>query len=148
MTDPDPPVCQLRVASARPGVMAAYVRHQQFELGLPLSFDEKYERISALEAFGGAFAADIINGLRIRAGKRRYDLSQIEGVVKVWLVNPLSFLQVIGEQGNAAIECLRLQLFVSTLESEAVVRELLKETLASSPLYLTLTKAAKVEVDF
>jgi hypothetical protein len=64
------------------------------------------------------------------------------------LENPLSFLEVVGEEGSAAIHLLRLQLFISTLESEPVIRGLLDQTLARSPLYLTLSKAAKVQVDF
>ena len=47
-----------------------------------------------------------------------------------------------------AIKRLRLQLFVNTLESEPVVRDLLNETLKRSPLYLTLLKASEVQVDF
>jgi hypothetical protein len=148
MTPPSLPVCQLRVVSTKPDVVAAYTRRHRFELGPPLTFDHNYEGISALEAFGAAFAADITNGLRARAKKRRRELSQVENVVKIWLVNPLSFLEVIGEQGNAAIQRLRLQIFVSTLEPETEMRRLLDETLACSPLYLTLTKAAEVQIDF
>jgi hypothetical protein len=148
MIHPEPPVCQLRVASTSAGVAAAYIRRRRFEFGLPLTFDDHYEQISALEAFTGAFAAEIINGLRRRADKRRRELSQVEGVVKVWLENPLTYLEVIGEEGSPAIKRLRLQLFVNTLESEPVVRGLLDETLKRSPLYLTLLKASEVQVNF
>jgi hypothetical protein len=148
MREPATPTCQLRVASQSGDSLAAYVRRQRFEIGPPLTFDESYSGISALEIFAGAFAADVINGLRLRARKRRIEIRQLEGVVKVWLVNPLAFLEVVGEEGDASIESLRLQLYVSTLEQETAVRELLDETLARSPLYLTVAKCAKVQVDF
>jgi hypothetical protein len=148
MSQPATPTCQLRVASQSRDSLVAYVRRQRFEIGSPLTFDESYSGISALEMFAGAFAADVMNGLRLRAGKRRVEIRQLEGMVKVWLVNPLAFLEVVGEEGDASIETLRLQIYVSTLEEEAVVKQLLEETLARSPLYLTLAKCAQVQVDF
>ena len=148
MSEPATPTCQLRVASQSGDLLAAYVRRQRFEIGPPLTFDESYSGISAIEAFAGAFAADVINGLRLRARKKRVEIRQLEGVVKVWLTNPLTFLDVVGEEGDASIESLRLQLYVSTLEQETAVRALLQETLARSPLYLTMARAAKVQVDF
>jgi hypothetical protein len=148
MSQPAMPTCQLRVASQSGDSLAAYVRRQRFEIGPPLTFDESYSGISALEMFAGAFAADVMNGLRLRARKRRVKIRQLEGMVKVWLVNPLTFLEVVGEEGDASIETLRLQIYISTLENEAVVRKLLEETLARSPLYLTVAKCAKVQVDF
>ncbi len=148
MTQPAAPACQLRVASTAPDKVAAYVRTERFEVGPPLTFDEKYHGVSALEALAGALAGDVMNGLRLRARRRRVELSEVEAVIKVWLVNPLSFLEVVGEAGNPAIERIQLQLYVSTLEAESAIRELLDQTLARSPLYLTLSKAATLEVDF
>ena len=148
MSQPATPTCQLRVASQSRDSLVAYVRRQRFEIGAPLTFDESYSGISALEMFAGAFAADVMNGLRLRAGKRRVEIRQLEGVVKVWLVNPLTFLDVVGEEGNASIESIRLQLYVSTLEEETTVSGLLEETLTHSPLYMTIEKCAKVQVDF
>jgi len=148
MSEPAPLTCQLRVASTNDDSIAAYVRRHRLEIGQPLTFDEKYLGVTALETFAGAFAADIINGLRRRAKKRRLEVGEVEGVVKVWLENPLAFLEVVGETGTPSICLLRLQLYISTAEPEASVRVLLAETLARSPLYLTLSKAAKVEVNF
>jgi hypothetical protein len=148
MSEAVPPTCQLRVASRKEDSIAAYVRQQRFEIGQPLTFDEQYSGITALETLAGAFAADIINGLRRRALKKRVEIRQIEGVVKVWLVNPLTFLEVVGEEGNASIESVRLQLYVSTLQPETAIRAFLDETLAHSPIYLTLFKATNVRVDF
>ncbi len=148
MTQPAAPACQLRVASTAGDKVAAYVRGERFEIGAALTFDEKYRGVSALEALAGALAADVVNGLRLRARQRRLELGEIEGVVKLWLVNPLTFLEVLGEAGDPAIERLHLQLYLSTLEPESAIRELLDYTLTRSPLYLTLLKAAKVEVAF
>jgi hypothetical protein len=148
MNDSPQPNCQLRVASRGEESIIAYVRHQRLEIGQALSFDEKYPGITALEAFVSAFAADIVNGMRVRARKQRLDISQMEGVVKVWLENPLAFLEVVGEQGTPAIQAIRLRLYVSTLETEDLIKVLLDQTLISSPLYLTLSKAAEVHVDF
>jgi hypothetical protein len=142
------PTCQLRIASTGVELVTAYARRHRWEIGRPITFDEQYSGITALEAFAGAFAADIINGLRLRAKTQRVEILQVEAVVKLWLGNPLTFLEVVGEGGDASIESLRLHLYVSTVDPEEAVRELLKKTMACSPLYLTVSKAARVHVDF
>ncbi len=148
MSEPTPPACQLRVHSDHTEKATAYVRKQRLEIGRPHTFDEKYEAITALEAFAGALAADIINGLHLRARQRRIAIERIEGVVKVWLRNALTFLAVVGEEGDPSIETVTVQLYVSSPETEELVRSLLDETLRRSPLHLTLCKAAKVTVNF
>lgn len=141
------PACQIRFAASRKSAGTAYIRQRQLELGDPLSFDENYPGITALEAFGSAVAADIVNGLHLRAGKQRLDIQQIETVVKVWLQNPLAFIDVVGEEGDPRIESVRLDLYVNTLEPEASVRKLLDETLKHSPLHLTLQNAIAFDVN-
>jgi hypothetical protein len=142
------PTCQLRIASTSAELVTAYARRHRWEIGRPIAFDEQYSGITALESFAGAFAADIINGLRLRAKTQRVEILQIEAVVKLWLRNPLTFLEVVGESGDASVERLWLHLYVSTIEPEEVVQRLLKKTMACSPLYLTLSKATQVQVDF
>jgi hypothetical protein len=128
-------------------LVTTYARRQRWEIGRPITFDEQYSNITALEAFAGAFAADIMNGLRLRARNKRVEILQIEAVVKVWLTNPLTFLEVVGESGDASIRRLQLHLYVSTGEREEIVRRLLETTLGCSPLYLTMRKAAEVKID-
>jgi hypothetical protein len=147
MNEPAPPTCQLRLAATSQDCVSAFIRQGQVEIGRPLTFDERYSGVTALEAFAGAFAADVINGLRLRAKNKRVEILQIEALVKVWLRNPLTFLEVVGESGDPSIQSLRLQLYVSTVESEEVVRALLDKTLERSPLFLTLCKAAEVQVN-
>lgn len=142
------PTCELRIASASENSAAVYIRQQRLEIGQTLSFDEKYSGITALEVFAGAFAVDIISGLLHRARKRRIQIDQIEALLKLWLRNPLTFLEVVGEDGDPSIESLLLELYVNTLEMETLVKALLDETLAHSPLFLTLRKAANVRVNF
>lgn len=147
MNHPAAPACQLRVAATASDKVAAFIRGERFEIGAPLTFDDKYPGISALEALAAALAADVVNGLRLRASRRRLEVAEAEAIIKVWLVNPLSFLEVVGETGDPAIERIHLQLYLSTIEPESAIRELLKQTLARSPLYLTLSKAARLEVE-
>jgi hypothetical protein len=141
------PTCQLRIASTSADLVTAYARRQRWEIGRPVTFDEQYSGITALEAFAGAFGADVMNGVRLRAAKKRLEILKLEAVVKVWLTNPLTFLEVVGESGDASIRSLQLHLYVSTLEPEEVVRGLLQKSLACSPLYLTLSKVAEVKID-
>lgn len=148
MSDSNPPACQLRVHSESADRATAFVRQQRLEIGRPLSFDEKYEGITAIEAFAGALMADIINGLQLRAKERRIEIERVEGVVKIWLKNALTFLPVVGEEGDPSVESASVQLYVSTLAPEEAVRSLLEETLARAPIYLTLRKAATVSVNF
>ena len=148
MSETRVPSCQLRIATTSADLVTAYARRQSWEIGAPLTFDEQYSERTALETFASAFAADILNGFRLQAKKQRVEILQMEGLVEVWLTNPLAFLEVVGETGDASIQSLRLRLYISTLEPKDRVQMLLDKTLAHAPLYLTLCRAATVQVDF
>ena len=124
--------------SAGPGDQAtAHVRQRSFEIGAPVCFDSQYRHVSALEHLLGAVAADLLNGLRVLAQKRRVVLDNAEAVARVQLQNPLVHLGVIGERGNAGLERLEVKVYVDAAAPQAVIEELWAETLRRSPLART-----------
>ena len=99
----------LRVRTRGNGRATVYVRRHQFDVGAPLSFDEQYDGITALEHALGALGADIVNGLAARLRKQRLDVDHVEALVSGALHNPLTYLDVVGEEGHPGLERLTLR---------------------------------------
>jgi hypothetical protein len=137
----------VRVSASRPTQAAVFVRKHRYEVGLPLHFDEEYEQISALEYVLGAIGADIVNGLQALARKRRLSVDQVEAVVQGELNNPLTYLNVVGEQGHPGLETVSIKVYISSLEPEAQIHQLWEDVLARSPLVRTFQKAVQLELN-
>jgi uncharacterized OsmC-like protein len=123
-----------------------YVRSQQFEVGAPVQFDERYDHITALEYVLGALGADITNGLHSIARKRRMPFDAIEATVSGQLNNALTYLDVVGEKGHPGIESISIKVYVSSNEPEEEVRRAWEEALEKSPLVRTLQSALSFDL--
>lgn len=137
-----------RVTSRPDGRADVRVRKRSFEVGAPLSFDSAYDGVTALEHLLGALGADLVNGLRARAKKRRVEIDSAEATVEAALNNPLMYLDVVGEQGTTAVETISARLFISTAASEADMKTLWAETLERSPLVNTLQRSLKLDLSY
>lgn len=115
----------------------AYVRRHRFEVGLPLQFDQTYDRITSLEYVLGALAADVVVGLQRLARKRRVEVERVEAFVQGALDNPLAFLQVVGEEGHPGLARVALKVYVTSPASPERLEEVWQETLRTSPLVRT-----------
>ena len=124
----------LRVSSEEVGSATAYVRRHRFEVGVPLQFDEAYDQVTALEYVLGAIAADVVVGLRRLARRRRVD-------------NPLTFLQVVGEEGHPGLVAVVLKVYVSSIDPPDRVNAVWEETLRTSPLVRTFQDSVKLELE-
>lgn len=60
----------VRVSASGQDQAAVFVRKHRYEVGLPVHFDEEYDRVAALEYVLGAIGADIVNGLQSLARSR------------------------------------------------------------------------------
>jgi hypothetical protein len=138
--------CTLRVTAADSERARVTARRQQFFVGRPLELDETSARISALEYALGALAAEVVNGLRIFAARRRLALDAIEALVTGELSQGLAYLEVVGEDGPPMIARARVKVFVASAD-EAAVRRLWEEVLDRLPLVCTLRRAAAVELE-
>lgn len=146
MTAGDEFTWHVRVRSTDRDTATAYVRGHQFTVGAPVQFDQEYSRVTALEYVLAALGADVVNGFRIVARRRRVAVDQIEATISAALNNPLVHLNVIGEEGHPGVEHAAVRVYVSTDSDEQHVQQVWEETLARSPLVRTLAPAIKLEL--
>lgn len=137
-----------RVTSRPDGRADVRVRKRSFEVGAPLSFDNAYEGVTAIEQLLGALGADLVNGLIARARKRRVEIDSAEATVEAKLNNPLVYLDVVGESGHTGIEEIAVRVYVSSFAPETDIKSLWAEMLERSPLVNTLKKAVKLDLSF
>lgn len=123
------------------------VRRHQFTVGRPLDFDAEYGRLTALEYALGALGGEIVTGLRVFARRRRITLDQVEAVVAGALDNPLTYLEVVGEEGHAGLSRVGLKVYVASPHDEAEVRRLWDDTLERLPLVRTFGASVELTMD-
>lgn len=126
---------------------SVYVRRHRFDVGEPLEFDAESDSVSALEYALGALGADVLNGLRRAARRRRLHLDRAEATVEGRLDNPLVHLGVVGEEGHPGIEEVRVKVYASSLDSDEAVRDAWAEALERSPLVRTLRGAVELSLE-
>lgn len=138
----------LRVTAVPPLGSTAHARKHSFTSGAPLSFDAEYGAITALEYLLGAVGADLVGGIQTVARRRRVEIDDIEVVVHGVLHNPMVYLRVVGEAGDAGIRAIEARVYISSLDDEARVRAVWTEVLETSPIANTLTKAVKLDLTY
>src|SRR5688572_13207306 len=102
------------------GTASAYARKLRVQVGAPLTFDEQYPHLTALELALAALAADLVNGFAALAQQRRVEIQQLEAVVHGELDNPLVHAGVIGVEGTPALDQISIKVYASSLEDESV----------------------------
>ena len=125
----------------------AYARDHRFEVGAPVEFDETSDTVSALEYALAALAADLVNTFSTLARRRRLEIDAIEAVATGRLNNPLTVLQVVGEEGHPGLEHVGLKIFVGSAAPAAEVSALWEEAQTLSPLAKTLRTALTLDLD-
>jgi hypothetical protein len=125
-----------RVASGR----------RQFAVTRPLDFDAEHEGITALEYALGALGAELVTGIRELAKRRRLDVEDIEAVVVGELDNPLTYLEVVGEEGHPGISRVQVKIYVASSEREATVRGFVQQAIELLPLARTFRSLVRLEL--
>ena len=128
---------RLRVTSGPDGVARVSARRHQFTVGRPVGFDAEYGELTAFEYALGALGGEVVTGLRAFARRRRIGLDQVEAVVTGELENPLTYLEVIGEQGHPGVSRIGLKVYVASSHDETAIRQLWDDTIARLPLVRT-----------
>jgi uncharacterized OsmC-like protein len=136
----------LRVTSAGGRAARVTIRRHQFIVTRPLTFDVEHEGLSALEYVLGALGAELVTGLREVARRRRLDLENLEVVVTGELKNPLAYLEVVGEEGDAGMSRVQLKLYIRSRESEETIRALLGDVVELLPLARTFRSLVHVDL--
>ena len=126
--------CRLRITSSESEATRVSVRRHQFAVGRPIDFDSESARITALEYVLGAVGAEVVSGLRVFAKRRRIELDDVEAVVDGELENPLTYLEVVGEQGYPGLSRVSIKVFVASPSDEGRLSQLWNETLERLPL--------------
>ncbi len=124
----------------------AFVRKHDFTVGDAIHFDEEYPHITALEFVLGAIGADVVNGLRSLARKRRVEIDHVEANVQAELNNPLTFLGVVGEAGHPGLERVQVKIYVSSLSPRDELESVWNEMIERSPLIQTFRSAIDLEL--
>ncbi len=138
----------LRVTAAHPFGSTAHARKHSFAAGAPISFDAEYGAITALEYLLGSVGADLVGGIQTVARRRRVAIDDIEAVVHGVLHNPMVYLRVVGEAGDAGLRAIEARAYISSLDDEARVRAVWTEVLETSPIVNTLSKAVKLDLTY
>jgi hypothetical protein len=130
----------LRVTAPDRDTARVSVGRRQFSIGRPLEFDEMSPRVAAIEYAVGAVGGEVVNGLRAFAERRRLAIDAIEALVTGELEHGLSYLEVIGEEGQPRIARIHIKVFVATGDA-AGTRILFEQVLERLPLVCTLRAA-------
>jgi hypothetical protein len=136
----DPIAFSLRVTAPSADVAKVSIGRRQFSIGRPLEFDDASPHVAAIEYALGAIGGEVVNGLRAFAGRRRLSIDAVEAVVSATLENGLTYLEVIGEQGQPNIARIHVKVFVSALDV-AATHTLFEQMLDRLPLVCTLRAA-------
>jgi hypothetical protein len=130
----------LRVTAPDPDAARVSIGRRQFSIGRPLEFDEASPHVAAIEYALGAVGGEIVNGLRAFADRRRLSIDAVEAVISGALENGLTYLEVIGEQGQPKIARIHVKVFVSARDAVAI-RTVFDHMLDRLPLVCTLRAA-------
>ena len=96
----------------------------------------------------GSVALDITGSIRAIAKKRRTEIDAIEVLVHGKLHNPMVFLRVVGEQGDAGISIIEARVYISSLEEDDAVKQVWTDMLATAPVVNTLRKSVDLKLTY
>ena len=136
----------LRVTAPEPDVARVSIGRRQFSIGRPVEFDEASPRVAAIEYALGAVGGEIVNGLREFANRRRLPIDAIEAVVTGTLANGLTYLEVVGEEGQPRIAGIHVKVFVASMDAPTT-RSLFEHVLDRLPLLCTLRAALSLTTE-
>lgn len=138
---------RVRVVSTGRRRATAYARGHRFEVGPAVSFDAEADPVSALEYALAALAADLVSTFTGLARRRRLEIDAVEAVATGALNNPLTVLQVVGEEGHPGLERVVIKMYVVSPAAPAEIGRVFEEARALSPLARTLRAAVDLSIE-
>ena len=87
-----------------------------------------------------------MTGIQELAKRRRLEVEDIEAVVVGELDNPMTYLEVVGEDGHPGISNVHLKLYVSSPEREATLRGFVQQAIELLPLARTFRSLVRLEL--
>ncbi len=126
-------------------IAVSYIRDHTLRIFSPVSFRPSGDPApSALETLLAALGAELATGFASRVRRAGRILDALEVMVRGSLENPLVVAGVVGEVGSPALAALTLTLYVASPEPEPVLQAILDSTLATAPVYTTLSRACPI----
>lgn len=125
-----------------------FTNNNSFQIEKQVSFDSEYKHISSLEYFAGSILSSVMLALLEQSKKRDVDIEEIEGVLRLTLKNPLSFIGVKGYDDEPFIEKICITVFLYLELEEKEFTNFCYTSLSKSPLYNTLKRTMDMEVTF
>lgn len=130
------------------GKSTATFRNHSIPLGRYVSFDEKDDLPTTLEAGIAALGAEVADAFGRLCDKKRIEIDALETRVNVCLENPLMTMGVIGETGSPAIESCDIVVYCSSDSGPDLLASIFEEARLRCPLLTTLSLACKVTTRF
>jgi hypothetical protein len=136
----------LRILAGADDLARVTARRQQFVVGRPIEFDETTSRIAAVEYALGAAGAEIVNGLRVFAERRRLDIEAMEALVTAEIDHALAYLEVVGESDSPTIRRVHIKVFAACADHRGT-RELFEGMQRKLPLLAMLRRATELTTE-
>ncbi|WML40950.1 OsmC family protein [Neobacillus sp. OS1-2] len=120
-------------------------RNHTFSAGQPADFSPKVNAPSAIDYLLGSLASCLTVGYKAQASKRNMVIDHVELSLKGGLENVLYHME-LEDEGCPKLSQITGTFYVSSPESEPMLENLWKNTLARSPIYQTLKQAVAIEI--
>jgi TusA-related sulfurtransferase len=135
---------RVRIRSTGHQQSTVYCRNFSWNIGQPVSFEEKDAHPCSIEAFLGAFGAALASGYATECSRDDLEIDDIEITVRGKLINVLAHMGV--EEGDPGFSGIEVKCFVSTMDDESKVRKAWERTVRRSPLAATLGRAVELNI--
>ncbi len=135
---------RLRTRSTGHLKSTVYSRNFSFDIGQPVSFEEKDKHPCAVEYLFGALAGSLSTAFATECAKDNLEVDDIEISLSGSLNNILAHMGL--EEGDPSIKEIELKCFASTFDDEEKVKAAWERAVARSPLAATLKKAVLLTI--
>ncbi|MDQ1914283.1 hypothetical protein RAC89_28290 [Paenibacillus sp. GD4] len=125
-----------------------YTNKNSVQIDKQISFDSEYKPVTSLEYFAGSVLSSILLSFLEQSKKRGSIIEEMEGVLNLSLENPLSLIGVKGYDEEPFISKMIVTVFLYVDLEDKAFDDFCLGALANSPIYNTLKRSMKLEVQF
>jgi len=119
-----------------------YCRNFSWNIGQPISFEEKDEHPCSVEALLGALGGALASGYATECSREGLDVDDIEITVRGRLINVLAHVGI--EEGDPGFGVIEVKCYASSMDDENRLRQAWDRTVKRSPLASTLARGTEL----
>ncbi|WP_291319441.1 OsmC family protein [Desulfonatronospira sp.] len=134
---------RVRTRSTGSQKSTVYCRNFSWNIGQPISFEEKDEYPCSVEALLGALGGALASGYATECSKEGIEMDDIEITVRGKLTNVLAHVGL--EEGDPGFGVIEVKCYASSMDDEKRVRDAWDRTVRRSPLAATLAKGTELQ---